>query len=187
MTGNILILDTETNGLYTAKGCKTIEIAVILFNLKYKSVLQAFSTLCPCEENPVENINHIPAGLTKEKYPYSELFEENTFEKQTKYFMDSILLGMADAADAIVAHNAKFDRDFVATLTGCGDNLSRRKWICTKSNFTWPVPLSRLRLEDICNAMGVPYVNAHRAMNDCQLLAQCFGKVDDLESRFAML
>lgn len=186
MIENILILDTETTGLYTNKGHKVIEIAVILFNLKYKAVLQSFSTLCPCDENPVEHINHIPSLLTNVTYPYYEDRETpNGMEK--RYFMDDILYGMAYAAQAIVAHNAAFDRAFVAMMGECGDDLSRRKWICTKSNFTWPVHLTRFRLEDVCNGMGVPYINAHRAMNDCQLLAQCFEKVQDLEERFSAL
>jgi len=187
MIENIMILDTETTGLHATRGDKVIEVAVILFNLKYKSVLQSFSTLCPCDENPVEKINHIPANSTKENYPYLLERKADNETSSYYYFMDIILLSMADAAQAIIAHNAAFDRAFVATMGDCGDNLSRRKWICTKSNFTWPVHLTRFRLEDICNGMGVPYVNAHRAMNDCQLLAQCFEKVQDVEERFVML
>lgn len=200
MIENILILDTETTGLDPAKGNKVIEIAVVLFNLKHKAVLQCFSTLLPCDENPCENINHISAESTRCTYPYDRELETTIetiwddphspttiiTDEWPDYFMQGILPFMADAAQAIVAHNAEFDRKFVASMPCCSE-LSERKWICTKKNFTWPVPLNRLRLEDICNAMGVPYVQAHRAMSDCMLMVQCFQKVQDLEERFSML
>lgn len=184
MIENILILDTETTGLDPNKGCKTIEIAVVLFNLKHKAVLQSFSTLLPCDENPCENINHISVEATRCDYPYMEI-RETLIGADTEYFMEKILIEMANSAQAIVAHNAEFDRKFVAAMPCCAE-LSDRKWICTKKNFTWPVHLNRLRLEDICNAMGVPYVQAHRAMSDCMLMVQCFQGVHDLEERFAL-
>lgn len=168
MIENILIIDTETTGLDPGKGAQVIEIAAVLFNLKHKSVLQSYATLLPCDENPVENINHIKAEATRANYSqFSMLW----------------ILGMFDYAQACVAHNAQFDMKFIETLDK-GDVLLNKKWICTKKDFKWPVPLPRNRLQDICEAMGVQYLNAHRALADCLLLAQCFEKVEDLEERF---
>lgn len=196
MTDNILIIDTETTGLSAAKGDKVIEISAVLFNLTHKAVLQAFSTLLPCEENPVEKINHISAASTQCAYPYilppydpEKVWDDPSgrtavvYSEEPEYFMDRILLEMARASRFLVAHNAEFDKGFIATLN-CGRELLDRTWICTRKNFTWPVPLARLRLEDVCNGMGVPYVQAHRALADCLLLAQCFQRVDDLLDRF---
>ncbi len=159
MIENILILDTETTGLDPRKGCRVIEIAVILFNLKHKSMLQCFSTLLPCDDNPCESINHISAEATQCRYPYvnnddliiEEIWENPNsptsiiYDEEYHYFMEGIIPEMANNAQAIVAHNAEFDRKFVA------------------------------------------YVQAHRAMSDCLLLAQCFQRVHDLEERFSML
>lgn len=170
MIENILIVDTETTGLNPDKGDKVIEIAAILFNLKYKTALQHFSTLLPCDENPVENINHIKAEVTRCNFSILEI--------------NTILLSMLNSADACVAHNAQFDKRFIATLS-VANNFFDKKWICTKANFTWPVQLNRFRLQDICLAMKVPYLHAHRALVDCMLLAQCFEKIDDLEERFS--
>ena len=196
MIENILILDTETTGLSPEKGDKVIEIAAVLFNLKHKVVLQSFATLLPCLDNPVEKINHIKAEATQCKYAFlNELTKENIEEiwedpesqssiiYDEKITLDSILMEMSKYAEVCVAHNADFDKKFIATLP-CGDQLLKKKWVCTKANFTWPVPLQRLRLEDICNGMKVPYVHAHRALADCLLLAQCFQKIEDLEQRF---
>lgn len=197
MIDNILILDTETTGLYPEKGDKVIEVAVVLFNIKYKSILQCFSTLLPCSLNPVERINHISVEMTQCKYPflkssrieYGVQYEEVAISDEYVIvyddgliLMENILVEMAESAQAIVAHNAQFDKKFVGTLI-CGEHLLEKKWICTKQNFTWPVHLQRLRLMDICEGMKVPYLNAHRAMTDCLLLAQCFQKVDDLQER----
>ena len=168
MIENILIIDTETTGLHPEKGAKLIEVGAVLFNVKYKAVLQCYSSLLPCDENPVEHINHINVEWTKSPYSIEEI--------------DPILVNLANNSEAIVAHNAQFDKKFISLLK-CGIYLLNHRWICTKNNFTWPVPLSRLRLEDICNAMGVPYIDAHRALQDCLLLAQCFAKVEDLQNR----
>lgn len=165
---NILILDTETTGLDPNKGSQIIEIGALLYNVKHRVVLQSLSTLFPCEENPVEDINHISAESTRENYCLS--------------FIPTALMAMADTAQACLAHNAQFDKKFIRLL-GVGHHLLSKKWICTKDDFKWPVPLYRTRLEDICTAMGVPYVNAHRALNDCAFLAACLSRVEDLSNR----
>ena len=167
MINNILILDTETTGLSPEKGDKIIELALLLFNVKHKSILQSFSTLFPCYENKVQSINKISPELTQLKY-------------STEYF--NYILDLIANSDAIIAHNADFDKRFVLTLP-YGEIFTNKPWICTKNNFTWPVPLSRLRLQDICLAMGVNYTDAHRALQDCILLSKCFEKVEDLEYR----
>jgi DNA polymerase III epsilon subunit-like protein len=194
MIENILILDTETTGLSPEKGDIVIEIAAVLFNVKHKAILQSFSTLLPCIENPVEKINHISVAMTKCDYPFvdknpdlDELLDNPVapfvvFHPDSPITFFDIIIEMSNSAQACVAHNAKFDKSFIATLR-CGKHLLEKPWICTKANFTWPVALQRLRLEDICIAMRVPYIHAHRALADCLLLSQCFQNVSDLQER----
>lgn len=170
MIENVLIVDTETTGLEPSKGAKLIEIAAILYNVKHRTILQQFSTLLPCDENPVENINNISAESTRVKMPLT--------------LMVPLLTQMADHAQAWVAHNAQFDKKFIATIEPQpAIRFTDRKWICTKADFRWPVQLYRTRLEDVCTAMGVAYVDAHRALTDCDFIAKCFTKVADLENR----
>lgn len=193
MIENILIIDTETTGLSPEKGNEIIEIAAVIFNVKYKTVLQCFSTLLPCQSNPVENINHIKSESTQCEYAFKDdrsiiIRESHETEKQItviyeeKLNFNRMLMELANFCQICVAHNAEFDMKFIKKLP-CGSTLLDKKWICTKKDFKWPVPLDRNRLQDICIAMGVPYLNAHRALADCFLLAQCFEKVEDLQER----
>ncbi len=164
MIENILIIDLETTGLSPEKD-KTIEIGAVLYNIREKVVLQQLGFFLPCEENPVEHINHIKPEWTR-------------LTSAIGQFMDAVI-EMMTASDALVAHNAKFDKGFLDKLFPVYN-----KWICTKDDFKWPVQLNRKRLQDVCEAMGVPYVDAHRSLPDCNLLVQCFNKVDDLYERF---
>lgn len=169
MIENILILDTETTGLSPDKGDRVIELGAVLYNLKTKAVLQSFSTLYPCDKNPVGHINLITPEMTKCKMSHVHVM--------------ALLNSMINESQAIVAHNAAFDRKFVLNMP-IGSIFSLRKWICTKNDFKWPMQLYRNRLQDICEAMGVSYIDAHRALTDCNLLAQCFSKCTDLYQRF---
>ncbi len=167
MIENVLIVDTETTGLHPDKGDQLIEIAAVLYNIKHKTILQQFSTLFPCDANPVEHINGISAESTREEYPLE--------------FVNSQLKIMLQSVGAVVAHNAQFDRKFVRELKL--PEFDEMPWICTKADFEWPVNLHRNRLEDVCVSMGVPYIDAHRALNDCRLIAACFDRVVDLAMR----
>lgn len=196
MIENLLILDTETTGLDVKRGSAMIEIAAVLFNVRHKTVLQSFATLLPCTENPVERINNISAESTQCEYAFKKKREPQVrtetinegngsttiVTEMYETFFGDIILEMNSKAQAVVAHNAEFDRRFIAAQEW-SEKILANKWICTKENFSWPRKLLRFRLEDICNVMGVPYVNAHRAMADCMFIAQCFAKVEDLQER----
>lgn len=165
---NVVIMDTETTGLDPSKGAKLIEFAAILYNIKHRVGIQYFSTLYPCTENPVQDINGIEAEATRAKMAVNSVTPH--------------ILEMFSCAEAVIAHNAEFDKKFLQQLP-YGQILLNKQWICTKKDFKWPVMLQRNRLQDICQAMNVPYVDAHRALVDCQFIANCFSKVSDLDIR----
>lgn len=167
---NILILDTETTGLDPSNGSRLIEVGALLYSVKHKVVVQTLSTFLPTDTNEAENINHIkPEWTMANPCTHSALL---------------FLRDMAKNCFAIVAHNAEFDRRFIRTVIPAEDEFWKKRWICTKANFTWPVRLPRMRLQDICEGMGVMYTGAHRALTDAQFLADCFSRVEDLEVRF---
>ena len=168
MIENILILDTETTGLDPSKGAKVIEVAALLFNVEHKQIIQSISTLLTCDDNPVQEINKIDPLWT----------QCNKVELAALKFVGQ----MSNESSFIVAHNAEFDKKFMETLD-IWHPFKDKQWVCTQKNFGWPVQLFRMRLQDICEAMGVQYINAHRALADCTFLAECFKKVDDLGER----
>ena len=167
MIETILILDTEPTGLSPEKGAKMIEICGILYSLRRKGILQVYSTLLPTETNEAQHINGIEPALTAIAYPTTDYHD--------------VLMGMANHSQAIVAHNAPFDKQFVDLHF---PQLNTLRWICTQRDFPWPCRLARKRLQDVCEGMGVPYVNAHRALSDTMFLVECFNKVDNLINCF---
>lgn len=163
---NILILDTETTGLDNVKD-DCLEVGSILFNVKSRSVLAQQSFLLPVENNNAENINNIPAEITRLPQPLSEAI---------KYFES-----LVRASDVIVAHNAEFDMKWFGF-----NRLPQidKQWICSMDDITWPEDKqlkNRPSVRDLALAYGVPVWSAHRALTDCIYLAEVFKRCSELE------
>ncbi len=164
---NILILDTETTGLDNEID-HCIEVGSILFNVESRSVLAQQSFLLPVEQNNAENINRIPAEITRLPQPLVEAI---------KYF-DSLV----QASDLIVAHNVEFDKKWFGI-----DKLPEidKRWICSMDDISWPADRqlkSRPSVRDLALAYGVPVWNAHRALTDCIYIAEVFKRCGELEN-----
>ena len=93
----LLILATETTGL-DVKENQCLEIGAILFHVRTRSVLAQNSFLIPAEVNEAEKINKIPAEITQLPQPW---------EEGMRYFE-----ALVDSADAVLAHNASFDKQW---------------------------------------------------------------------------
>jgi len=163
---NILILDTETTGLDSDKD-DCLEVGSILFNVESRSVLAQQSFLLPVQHNNAENINKIPAEITRLSQP---LFEA------IKYFES-----LVQVSDVIVAHNAEFDMKWFGLK-----KLPQieKQWICSMDDITWPADRQlkpRPSVRDLALAYGVPVWNAHRALTDCIYLAEVFKRCGELE------
>lgn len=157
----LLLIDCETTGTDPERD-SLCEVGAILFSVEYKAVIQQFSFLLPVASNPAEKINGITPGLT------SSFFNNNTSQ-------EVVLAHMAYHADAYVAHNADFDRQWVSYL------LPGRPWICTCHGITWPNLRPSPSLANLALAHGVPVWAAHRALTDCIYLAQIFERDPMLE------
>ncbi|MFN9622295.1 MAG: 3'-5' exonuclease [Cyanobacteriota bacterium] len=162
----LLILDTETTALHPDEGA-CIEVGAVLFHVATRSVLTQVSFLLPCEVNGAETVNGIPAAVSQLAQPWREAL--NCF------------LAMVASAEAILAHNAAFDRQWF----GRGPLPPLDKpWICSMEDIGWPRNL-HLRatpsVRDLAIAHGVPVWAAHRALTDCTYLVQVLERCDDLE------
>ena len=165
--GRLLILDTETTALSPQQG-QCIEVGAVLFDVSSRSVLMQVSFLLPCERNPAQAINGIPAAVSRLDQPWRSGLA--CFE------------AMVADADAVLAHNAAFDRQWF----GSGDLPALGKpWICSMEDIRWPAE-RQLRptpsVRDLALAYGVPVWAAHRALTDCIYLVQVFQRCDELEA-----
>jgi DNA polymerase-3 subunit epsilon len=162
----LLILDTETTGLDPAQH-SCIEVGAVLFHVPQRAVLSQISFLLPCQSNPAQAINGIDPAVTRLPQPWQPALA--CFE------------AMVAAADAVLAHNAAFDRQWF----GHGSLPPIAKpWICSMEDLRWPAE-RQLRatpsVRDLALAYGVPVWAAHRALTDCIYLAQVFERCADLE------
>lgn len=163
----LLILDTETTGLSPEQG-QCIEVGAVLFDVASRSVLMQVSFLLPCDANPAQHVNGIPAAVSRLSQPWRSGLA--CFE------------AMVAGADAVLAHNAGFDRQWF----GNGELPALSKpWICSMEDIRWPAE-RQLRatpsVRDLALAYGVPVWEAHRALTDCIYLVQVFQRCHDLEA-----
>ena len=162
---NILIVDTETTGLDPEKDA-IIEVGMILYNTEHRCVIAELSHLVDNDTNAAEEINHIPVGALKESAEFSA---------EAAHFGGRLI----SMSEYIIAHNAEFDRNFFKSH---GVEPSQ-PWICTKNDVVWPIRKgASLSLINICAELGVPIINAHRALNDCRLLVGALEKMPDIAS-----
>ena len=168
----ILILDTETTGL-NPKVDHLLEVAAILWSVDHRSTLMQASTLI-CNDSPIHNpaepVNGIPAEVL-----------EFTFNYQAGL---KVISQMSYCASYICAHNAKFDQAFCRNLEDL--DLPRDNWIDTR-DIVYPKSqyCQGRSLKDLAIIHGIPLVNFHRALHDCQVLANLLALVPDLKMQLS--
>ena len=162
----LLVLDTETTALSVEHG-QCIEVGAVLFDVSSRAVLMQVSFLLPCPSNAAEAINGIPAPVSRLSQPWQAGLA--CFE------------AMVAAADALVAHNVAFDRQWFGQAPL--PTLSK-PWICSMEDIRWPAD-RQLRatpsVRDLALAYGIPVWAAHRALTDCIYLVQVFERCPQLE------
>jgi len=158
-----LILDGETTGLDVNKD-ELCEVGGVLWSVEHRCILECFSSLVYATSNAAAEVNGIPEAVVQ--------------SATTQFPLR--MIGMACGVDAIVAHNAEFDRPWFATEHSSFRDVP---WICTIEDMVWPKPSPSRSLTAIALAHGVAVVSAHRAIHDCLLLARMLEVVPDVDER----
>lgn len=161
----ISILDTETTGL-NHQNDYMIEVAIVNFCTDEKQVVDAKSILI-LPEDPVaveatQKIHGISSDLLI-NYGMSPIDAEG------------MILDMTLNSDAIIAHNAEFDRGWFQ-----GQAIYESKWICSQDDIQWPKESNSKSLAAIALAHDVGIVSAHRALDDCLTLARLLRRVGEI-------
>lgn len=165
---NVLIFDCETTGLDRQSG-RIIEIGYCLWSVEYRGIVECYSSLLPCEGNEAQAFNGISTELLLTA-PIADAYP----------LVMSLVLDAAQRADAVVAHQADFDREFAEHE---GFAFAGRPWICTREDLEWPGELTTRHLVNIALAHGVAVTSAHRAIHDVLLLTRLFERVPDIDQR----
>lgn len=160
-----LILDLETTGLDRERDA-VVEVAAVLVDLERLAVVTAYSTIVHAEENAAEHVNGLSPSLLREHGESAHAAWEN-------------VAALAKEAGVILAHRAAFDYGFVCGPSGAIVAADARNWLvakvpwaCTKFGIDWPKGRYGGHLVDLALAHGVAVPAAHRALDDCLLLAR---------------
>jgi DNA polymerase III subunit epsilon len=164
-----MIVDVETTGL-DPEADAVIEVAAILYSTEHRAILQQVSTLLPVRKNPAEDVNGIKVEVA------------GIVTSDMKRVVQDAIFEMACKSNFWVAFHSDFDKAFCDKM-GMLDGL-KMPWAAAAA-ITYPRQSTRRDLVNIALANGVPIINAHRALDDCRILAELLGKVPDLEAQLA--
>lgn len=168
MIDRCLIIDTETTDISPDTGT-LIEVGAILYSVRHKGIIAIQSTLKEAAANPAERVNGISPALLTEA-------------AQLPPSMPAVFMEMYKLADVVVAHNADFDRQWFKS------SFHTKEWVCTCYDFAWPMGDVGMSLTSLALAHGIGVNMAHRAVNDCLLIAELFtrcGAGNNLQAMFA--
>lgn len=151
----VLIIDTETSSLDPKTG-HLLEVAVAQYSLAH-GLVRAHSWVIKAPSNEAFVVNGIPVELVRDDYAVDPRS------------LDKVLHSLVEFSDAIVAHNAAFDSQWLPDLG--------KPWVCTCDDIEFPKPSMSKSLTSIALAHGVGVVHAHRALSDVMTLVALFDRV----------
>ena len=173
----LVVLDTETTGLYPGLGHRVVEVGAIRFE-NWKSVATMSQLVQP--DWPMHPAASKVVGLTDEDLVGKPRFPEIADE----------LLALIDGA-IIVAHSAAFDSEYLGLelwlagrARGVRDPVLPNPWICTLQLARNQFYFGRNSLSHIANKLRIPVGRAHRALNDVYMTAEVLKRMSqELDKR----
>lgn len=144
------LIDTETTSLEPPPIGKTIEVAVMLFDLKHAQPVASFACLLRGDSNEAFAVNGIPPAMLPEAREPDRVW--------------SAARWIIEPAQVIIAHHAEFDRQFTPDFD--------KPWVCTEEDIKWPDRARGGSLAHLALSLGLGVASAHRAMADVDTLAR---------------
>ena len=145
------LLDTETNSLEPPPVGKTLEVAVMLFDVKHAQPVASFACLIQGPaENAAQAVNGIPAAMLPEAREADRVW--------------SAVKWIIEPAQVVIAHRAEFDKQFVPELG--------KPWVCSKVDIQWGDGRRGDSLVQLALSLGLGVASAHRASADVDTLAR---------------
>ena len=149
------LLDTETDSLEPPPVGRVIEVAVMLYDLKFAQPIASFASLIRAESNAAAHVNGIPPEMLPEARSPDEVWR--------------CVRWLIAPAEVIIAHRSEFDRQFVPDLG--------KLWCCSKVDIQWPGRLRGDHLVQLALGLGLGVASAHRAAADVDTLARILTRV----------
>ncbi len=175
----IVVLDTETTGLFPGMGHRVVEIGAV--RLENWQVAAEFDQLINPERQMEAKASSV-SGITDADLVGKPLFADIAADLSA--FLDGAL---------IVAHNAAFDAGFLGMeyfianqndLTGSREPVLPNPWLCTLLLARRHFYFGRNNLGHIARKLGVRMGKAHRALNDVYMTAEILKRMTrDLAKR----
>ncbi len=175
----IVVLDTETTGLFPGLGHRVVEIGAVRLE-NWQPAAEMSQLIYP--ERKMEAKASSVSGITD-----ADLIDQPTFAQiapELSTLLDGALL---------VAHNASFDAGFLgieffiadqASLAGSREPVLPNPWLCTLLLARRHFYFGRNNLAHIARKLGVRMGKAHRALNDVYMTAEILKRmVRDLRQR----
>ena len=153
------ILDTETTSIEPPPIGKTIEVAVMLFDVKYAQPVASFACLI---RGPAENEAHPINGIPPEMLPDARESER----------VWACVRWIIEPAQVVIAHNSEFDRKFTPDLG--------KPWVCSENDIQWPGRARGGSLVQLALSLGLGVASAHRAMADVDTLARTLTRLAEM-------
>lgn len=166
----VVVVDTETTGLYHGLGHRVVEIAAIRFE-DWQAVGQMSQLVFP--ERSMEPKATEICGIAD-----ADLVGKPRFRDVATAFSDLI-----DGA-LLVAHNAVFDAGFIgqeytiAELVAPGALPLPNPWLCTLKLARGYFHFGRNNLSNIARQLNVRMGVAHRALSDVYMTAEVLRRMD---------
>lgn len=163
-----LVLDVETTGL-SPYADEIIELAMKLFSFNEVSgeVLEVIDEVTFLRE---------PMSVSaRQNYEHAYEIHGISFEMVAgKSFDDEKIAQFFNRTDAILAHNASFDRSFLVQMY---PDVNQLKWYCTMRGVAWKdYGMYNSKLLTLLKYYGITDYQSHRAMDDITNLLKLIKK-----------